>query len=207
MTDAPALEQLCRDLTEVLGECDPAGRGKRVADLLRAYAAEQQCWRGWANFVPDRYSRNLVYRCDEFELLLLCWGEGHESPIHDHAGQQCWMAVLDGELEEVHFAEPPATGPDGPTAPLETGRVRRFTTGDVAYIHDDIALHLIRPAPGARGVTLHLYANAIDACRVFDADSGRSEPVTVGYHSVRGVPCPDRSPEEIRAEWSRAARR
>lgn len=198
---APGLDALCGELTAVLGpgsERDLAGRGKRVAELLRDYAATGRCWRAWAHFVPERYSRNLVHRCDGFELLILCWGEGHESPIHDHAGQQCWMAVLDGEVEEVHYDEP-----DGESSrPMASGRVRRFGAGGVAYIHDDIALHLIRPAPGTRGVTLHLYADPIDACRSFDPATGRATSIEVGYHSVRGVPCAGRSAQDIRAEWA-----
>lgn len=197
---APGLDALCRALTAVLGpgsERDLTGRGKRVADLLRDYAASGQCWRNWAHFVPERYSRNLVHRSETFELLLLCWGVGHASPIHDHAGQQCWMAILDGELEEVHYDEPR----DGASRPMASGRVRRFTAPGVAYIHDDIALHLIRPVPGTRGVSLHLYADPIDACRAFDPATGRATPVEVGYHSVRGVPCDGRSAAEIRKEW------
>lgn len=200
---APGLDALCRELSVVLAPGtarDLAGRGKRVAELLRAYAATGTCWRGWSHFVPERYSRNLVHRCEGFELLLLCWGEGHASPIHDHAGQQCWMAVLEGEMEEVHYDEPRGGDP----RPMASGRVRRFTAGQVAYIHDDIALHLIRPAQGTRGVTLHLYADPIDACRAFDPATGRATPVQVGYHSVRGVPCAGRSAAEIRAEWAPA---
>lgn len=203
MPAAPALDALCRALAEVLGPDsarDLGGRGKRVAELLRDYASTQECWRAWSYFLPERYSRNLVHRCAGFELLILCWGEGHASPIHDHAGQQCWMAVLDGELEEVHYAFPEG----GVGAPMETGRVRRLGAGGVAYIHDDIALHLIRPVAGTRGVSLHLYADAIDACRVFDPESGAATVSEVGYHSVRGVPCPDRSPAAIRAEWANA---
>jgi len=207
----PALDTLCRCLTELLVDSrdlepqrgDPAahatGHGKEVADLLRAFASkEEESWRPWAHFVPERYARNLVYRCAGFELLLLCWGEGHTSPIHDHSGQECWMAILEGEFDEVHYSEP--EGPEG--VPMGTGRVRRFQAGNVAYIHDDIALHLIRPTPGTRGVTLHLYADAIDACRVFDPATGRATQCEVGYHSVRGVPCADRSADAIRAEWA-----
>jgi len=200
LVGAPGLDALCRELTIVLGPGsarDLAGRGKRVADLLREYAESGTCWRNWAHFVPERYSRNLVHRSETFELLLLCWGEGHASPIHDHSGQQCWMAILDGELEEVHYDEPR----DGSTRPMASGRIRRFSAGGVAYIHDDIALHLIRPAPGTRGVSLHLYADPIDACRAFDPATGRATPVEVGYHSVRGVPCNGRSATEIRKDW------
>lgn len=33
--------------------------------------------------------------------MVLCWGEGHGSAIHDHANAHCVMKVLQGELCEV----------------------------------------------------------------------------------------------------------
>ena len=33
--------------------------------------------------------------------MVLCWGEGHGSAIHDHANAHCVMKILQGELCEV----------------------------------------------------------------------------------------------------------
>lgn len=33
--------------------------------------------------------------------MILCWGEGHGSAIHDHANAHCVMKILHGELFEV----------------------------------------------------------------------------------------------------------
>ncbi|MEM6567093.1 MAG: cysteine dioxygenase family protein [Planctomycetota bacterium] len=189
-----SLDALTRELRPLLaGGGHRADDGARVAALLRAYAANEESWRSYEVYASETYSRNLLWRDDDFEMLLLCWGEGHESPIHDHAGQQCWMAVLDGELEEVHFQVE-----DGE---LTQGRVKSFSAGGVAFIHDDIALHLIRPRAGTRGVSLHLYSDPIDACRIFCPDTGRAEPVEVGYHSVRGTLCSGTDPARIRDAW------
>jgi cysteine dioxygenase len=128
-------------------------------------------------------------------MLLLGWESGQESPIHDHAGQSCWMAVLDGELEELHFES------GAPEQPLVAGRTKTFSTGQVAFIDDEIALHLIRPRVGQRGVSLHLYAKAIDACRIFDPETGTASEAQLTYHSVRGELC-SQSPEAVRAEWA-----
>lgn len=38
--------------------------------------------------------------------MILCWGEGHGSAIHDHADSHCFMKMLDGELCEVRYAYP-----------------------------------------------------------------------------------------------------
>lgn len=38
--------------------------------------------------------------------MLICWGEGHGSAIHDHADSHCFMKVLKGELSEIRYAWP-----------------------------------------------------------------------------------------------------
>lgn len=192
MTVSP-LDQLCRDLVQEF-ERDPKGSG--VVRLLGEYATKHDDWREFITHSTERYTRNLAHRCKHYELLVLAWGEGQESPIHNHDGNSCWMAVLDGELEELHFSEP-VERPN----PLIRGRVSRYTQGDVGFIQDQIALHLIRPASGATGVSLHLYANPIDQCRIYDLETSESELVELGYCPVRGEPC-DRPADEVRADWA-----
>lgn len=193
-------------LTHKLGPLLQDGAGRRsggsakVAALLREYAQAEDSWRRYVNFRDDTYSRNLIWRCGDFELLILCWNEGQASPIHDHAGQQCWMAVLDGNLEEVHFADLGEAGHGSPPVP---GRVKVFPQGGVAFIDDDIALHLVRPQAGHQGVSLHLYSSPIDTCRVFCQESGIPTSISAGYHTVRGQPAEGVDPALIRAAWNR----
>jgi cysteine dioxygenase len=170
---------LQRELTAEF-ERDP--RGARVAAILSAYSAAHEDWRAYAHFAPDAYTRNLVGRNAWYELLVLCWDAGQESPVHNHAGQNCWMAVLDGEIEEIHYH--PAA--DGRPGPLRRGNARRFGRGRCAFINDGIALHLVRPSGGQRGVSLHLYSRPIETCNVYDAATGRVLPRRMAYHSVEG---------------------
>lgn len=54
-----------------------------------------------------RYTRNLVDAGNgKFNLMILCWGEGHGSAIHDHADAHCFMKMLKGELQEIRYAWP-----------------------------------------------------------------------------------------------------
>jgi len=186
-----SIDQLCTDLATEFRR-DP--RGTRVAEMLGEYASRADDWRPWTFFEEGRYTRNLVHRCEEYELLLLCWGAGQASPIHDHDGQHCWMAILDGPVEEVHFRQREGSG-------LTEGAVRRFHKGQVAYIADEIALHEVRAPQATHGVSLHLYSSPIDACRVYDRTTGESDWIEVGYHSVRGEVCGERTAASVRAEW------
>lgn len=178
MSDSP-LQTLVRTLDRVLRE--PAGTGTpKVASLLAAYAAENDDWREFSRFREECYSRNLVGACGLFELLVLCWQPGQVSPIHDHQGQRCWMAVLEGGMRETQFHE-------ASRGPLREGRTAVLQAGQVAYIHDDIALHEIAPAEQSSGVTLHLYSRPIRECKIFDRVTAQVSVRGLVYHSVEGV--------------------
>jgi cysteine dioxygenase len=158
-------------------------RGAETARILTAYSRTGQDWRKFALFDADIYTRNLVFRNDHFEMLVLCWNLGQESPIHNHAGQNCWMAVLEGEMEEAQFE---MTGESG-RGRLVPGPVRTFSPGRVAFINDDIALHRVRPRAGQRGISLHLYSKPIDLCHVYDEETGHVRQKQLEYHSIEGT--------------------
>lgn len=160
-------------------------RDERAPDAARAlggYAREHSDWRRFVNFDPGLYTRNLVARNEQFEILVLCWSPGQESPIHDHAGQHCFMAVLQGQVEELQYAFPVAPG-EGRLRPIAR---RTFAPGEVAYIHDRIALHKVRPHGGQHAVSLHLYARPIDVCQVYDEETGAVLSKQLIYHSAVG---------------------
>ena len=195
LSDDCPLDRLIESLGDALDGVDPSEvDGARVAALLREYASGRDSWRPYAAFGEQTYSRNLVWRSNDFELLLLCWRDGQASAIHDHADQNCWMAVLDGALEEEHFS-----ARDGG---LKRGRVMTYPAGGVAFIRDEIALHQIRPAAGSDGVSLHLYSRPLDRCLAFCPDTGEPEEVRMGYTSVRGTACPGVDPAAIRRSWT-----
>ena len=55
----------------------------------------------------SRYTRNLIDTGNgKFNLMALCWGEGHGSSIHDHADAHCFVKVLSGNLQETMYNWP-----------------------------------------------------------------------------------------------------
>jgi hypothetical protein len=170
-------------LTRALDEAfngDP--KGSAVPGILEAYTAVHTDWLPFRNFVEGRYTRSLVRRSGDYELLLLCWGAGVESPVHNHMGQRCWMSVVEGEVEEVHFRRQE----DGP-GPLIEGPTKRFRKGQAAFIQDEIALHLVRGADGKAAASLHVYSKPYDVCLVYDRDSGEESAKPLTYDRVEGA--------------------
>jgi cysteine dioxygenase len=102
-------------------------------------------------------------------------------------GQNCWMAILDGRIEEVQYHQQPGGRP----GPLIEKGARVCGRGQVAYISDDIALHLVRPERGTSGVSLHLYSRPYDTCHIYDPTTGIASEQVLAYHSIHGERCAD----------------
>ncbi|XP_047523733.1 cysteine dioxygenase 1 isoform X1 [Pieris napi] len=84
-----------------------------VQKLMLGYKSDPKDWRKYAKYDRFRYTRNLV---DEgngaFNIMILCWGPGHASAIHDHADSHCFMKLLSGSLEEVRYDWPDNVQPE-----------------------------------------------------------------------------------------------
>lgn len=137
--------------------------------------------------------------------MLLCWGEGHGSAIHDHANSHCFMKMLQGSLEEVRFAWPEKEG-EG----LREICRNKLNLNEVCYINgwcpmtkglsigrplplvfvfvaDSIGLHRVENSSHSdTAVSLHLYCPPYDRCSVFNEITGHRSVATVTFWSMYG---------------------
>ncbi|XP_024085479.1 cysteine dioxygenase type 1 [Cimex lectularius] len=177
-----------------------------VSDLLKSYTSNPQEWKKFAKFDRYRYTRNLIDEGNgKYNLMLLCWGEGHGSAIHDHADAHCFMKILEGKLSEVRFAWPDEKEvyiADDEYNPMkETGRTT-LRTNEVCYINDSLGLHRVEnPSSSEPAVSLHLYCPPFDQCHVFNQQTGHKSVAKVTFWSKYGSkPDPkiqdERAPED-----------
>lgn len=79
----------------------------RRVQVLRHTKLNTREWRQHAVFRRGRYTRTIAgYSPGQFVALLLCWGKGQQSPIHDHTGAHCFVKMLQGKLKEETFDWP-----------------------------------------------------------------------------------------------------
>src|SRR5882724_12018043 len=73
---------------------------------------------------PESYARRLLYSDPElgFTALVMTWGPGQQTALHDHAGIWCVEGVLEGEMEVHRFDLAEATE-DGICGFTDEGRV------------------------------------------------------------------------------------
>ena len=60
---------------------------------MRANPVDPETLKPYLFWNAQHYTRNLIDKTELYELLSLCWEPGMKSSIHNHKGQNCWMAA------------------------------------------------------------------------------------------------------------------
>lgn len=139
-------------------------RSLTIESLFRELSEAPEDWYAHLQFCEDSYTRNLIGRDKLFELVAIGWLGKQRTPIHDHAGQRCWMWVVHGNLR---FQTHRRSG-DGFEA---LGKPDEFGPGHKLYIDDSIGWHSIENPTHKPAVSLHLYARPISECQFFCEES------------------------------------
>ncbi len=67
-------------------------------EYMRANPVDPETLKPYLFWSAQHYTRNLIDKTDLYELLSLCWEPGMKSSIHNHKGQNCWMAAPVGRF-------------------------------------------------------------------------------------------------------------
>src|SRR5688572_10985522 len=71
---------------------------QKIYDYLVAYEIRPDELERYKQWLPDRHTRNKIFRNDMIEVMLICWPAGAVTPLHTHNGQLGWMTMLEGKL-------------------------------------------------------------------------------------------------------------
>ncbi len=132
----------------------------------------------YLNWNEQYYTRNCIVRTDQYELLVLCWEPGQFSPIHSHNKQECWVYIVEGELNELQFQLNKQNLP-------EQFKAESLTKNNFYYTNDDLGLHSLSNLSSNRCVSLHLYAKPIDECQYFSEETNSFKTKSLNYSSTK----------------------
>jgi predicted metal-dependent enzyme (double-stranded beta helix superfamily) len=114
------------------------------------------------------YKRNVLYRDDDIEILLICWMPGQKTPVHDHPDQGCLVRVLSGELHETlyHLGVRYASQDDKqsyfdqgyPEGALRAAKQRSIGKGAVSYLCGDRGVHRLWNKSSEPAMSMHVYS-------------------------------------------------
>lgn len=129
----------------------------------------------------EHYTRHLVYRDNRYQIILLGWGIGQTTPVHDHAGQRCWMMIEQGRLQISDYCWKQGEG-----APRLLND--EIVGGEDGELHIDkcACVHRIdnRREWDARAISLHIYSRPFSRCGIYCPETGDQEIVDLVYDSV-----------------------
>jgi cysteine dioxygenase len=159
-------------------------------EYLRTHYVDPYSLQQYLFWNPQHYTRNLIDKTELYELLAICWEAGMKSSIHNHKGQNCWMAAPIGKLAVQNYrlhAED-----------VEAGSCHLEPT-DVVYITPDnpVAVDPMHPVHDVRNprewnqraVSLHVYSRPFDSCVVYSVEQRTCGEIGLNYTSMYGKLC------------------
>ena len=178
----PGVENLVERLESALEAPTDHARAYAVKDVLSGMigAGEVRLPASFVAPLPDRYARRLLHRDLDrgFTVVVMTWGPGQGTPLHDHAGIWCVEGTAMGEMEVVQF-EKVSEAPDGSCRFEERGRARALA-GSAGALIPPFEYHILRNGlPDGVSATIHVYGGEMDHCHLFEPQVGG------GYRRVR----------------------
>lgn len=170
-----AIESL-EELIEKLDHSDASNQG----EILKKMNIPLSDFEAYASWDKDTYTRNCIYRTDEYEMILLCWKKGNETPIHGHDDQNCWLYQLEGELTEIRYEK------------MESGDLTevnrlKLVPGKLTFMNAAMGYHKLNNDNDLRAMTLHVYVSPILSCEVFNDVKSAFEVKEMKYDTINGM--------------------
>ncbi|MEJ8546906.1 cysteine dioxygenase family protein [Brevibacillus borstelensis] len=116
--------------------------------------------------VPDGlpYGREVLFRTDDVEIVLIYLPPGHESAPHDHGSSFGWECVLQGELININHSVMPDY-PHG-SAFVNAQEATSVTSGQVYFIEKG-QIHAIRNGGQTPVISLNVYSPPLSGCKQY----------------------------------------
>ncbi|MGH7825014.1 MAG: cysteine dioxygenase [Candidatus Binatia bacterium] len=159
-------------------------RGFSTAEVhayLQGTLIKPESLQRFITFRPNHYTRNLVHKSKDFELLVICWGVGQKAPVHGHEGERCWSRVEKGTLRFTNYEEISEN-------PLVLRNLARPVHGMPGHLDGPADIHEVENLPmfNEPAVSLHLYSRPYEECDIYDLVKGEKRRVRLSYDTMYG---------------------
>jgi predicted metal-dependent enzyme (double-stranded beta helix superfamily) len=171
----------------------------RVLNLCLETEVDRASLERYSFFRPDAYTRNLIYRDDQIEVMAVCWSRGQRTPIHTHNGQLGWMAVSQGAVAVINYKWLGCNAPENQNVAgmdclagateldLERRDVQECYPGGPINTVDKVqTIHQVVVQGKEPALSLHIYSRPIDSCVAFDLANRRCYRRQLSFYSRYG---------------------
>ncbi len=102
------------------------------------------------NFRDSKYARQLVFKTDNVEIILMCWLPGQGTPVHDHGRSDALTMVVEGEMTCATYGQDHSVQ----RSVLSKGEIEHIAVGIKHEAWNNSQNNL---------VTLHIYSPPLEA--------------------------------------------
>ncbi|HEV7921086.1 MAG TPA: cysteine dioxygenase family protein [Thermoanaerobaculia bacterium] len=161
---------------------------QKIYDYLVSYQIREDELEQYKMWLPERHTRNKIFRNDMIEVMLICWPIGAVTPLHTHNGQLGWMTMLEGKLAVENYRKIRCNTPENEQV-VGMDCIAGATEIEMQHLNDELAvpggplntvdktqtIHRIKNLAewNERAVSMHVYSRPIDSCVVFDIETQR----------------------------------
>ncbi len=163
-----------------------------VEKFLRAHPIKPDTLKPYLFYAKSHYTRNLIFKCDLFEVIAICWEVGQKSRIHNHRDQNCWMAVPIGRLRVQNFRVDKRDATRG-TCRLVPTDAYDMDPEHPAAVQPEEPVHQVLNLKefAQRATSIHIYSRPYSSCEVYSLDKGVYSDAPLHYSSEYGELSPD----------------
>ena len=152
-----------------------------VSDLILKSEFSTNFLNKYSHFSKTSYTRNMIYKNSDFEILLICWLRGQMAPIHGHEGEKCWFKIISGKLKIYNYKIESIN-------PLKLKQLEKIYA-KAGYLDGPADIHSIKNNNEEPVTTLHVYAKPYDICDIYDLKTNQIQRKKMHYYSVDGIIC------------------
>lgn len=159
----------------------------RVLEFTQQAGVRPETLTPYLFYARSHYTRNLIYQCDLFEVMAICWESGQSSRIHNHRGQNCWMAAPIGRLRVQNFRVENRDAACGTCRIVPTDSYI-MDPSNPAVVNPDEPVHQVQNLAeyGQRATSIHIYSRPYSTCEVYFAEKGAYSDVPLHFSSEYG---------------------
>jgi len=159
-----------------------------IYEYLVSYEIRAEDLERYKLWVPDRHTRNKIFRNEMIECMLICWPAGTVTPLHTHNGQLGWMSMIEGKLLVENYRKIDCNRPENQQVVgldclagatriemNQLGTELCVPGGPLNTVDKTQTIHRIRNLTewNRPAISLHVYSRPIDSCVVFDLEAQR----------------------------------
>ena len=114
----------------------------------------------------ESYARRLLHKNDDlgYTAVVMTWGPGQRTPLHDHAGIWCVEVVVKGEMDVTQYE---LEREDGGLCRFRRRDPVHAGIGSAGCLIPPFEHHVLANASPDPSMTLHVYGGEITRCNVY----------------------------------------